>query len=84
MSGRPEPYRNRTKIWLESFDIKHKALFMRSDGDFRDDTIVKEELYRKFVLPDYDVAFVVDDRKKVVDMWRRLGLVCLQCAEGNF
>ena len=31
-----------------------------------------------------DVLFVVDDRQKVVDMWRDLGLVVLQPAPGNF
>ena len=28
-----------------------------------------------------DILFVVDDRQKVVDMWREEGLTCLQCAD---
>ena len=31
-----------------------------------------------------DIFMVVDDRQKVVDMWRSLGLICIQVAEGNF
>jgi len=27
---------------------------------------------------------VIDDRKQVVDMWRELGLVCLQVDKGEF
>ncbi len=45
---------------------------------------MKREIYAKYIAPHYDVTFVVDDRKSVVDMWRSCGLVTLQCAEGNF
>ena len=31
-----------------------------------------------------DVFLVVDDRNKVVDMWRSLGLTVFQVAEGDF
>lgn len=27
------------------------------------------------------ILFVVDDRQRVVDMWRKEGVVCLQCAQ---
>jgi len=30
------------------------------------------------------VKFVVEDRKRVVEMWRREGYTCLQVAPGNF
>lgn len=39
---------------------------------------------RKNIKDKYDVLFAIDDRSSVVDMWRDLGLVCLQCAEGAF
>lgn len=57
---------------------------MRKDGDFRKDSIVKEEIYREWIEPFHEVLFCIDDRKQVVDMWRSIGLTCLQCAEGNF
>ena len=31
-----------------------------------------------------DVFCVVDDRQKVVDMWRENGLTCFQVAPGDF
>ena len=31
-----------------------------------------------------DVYLVVDDRQKVVDMWRNLGLTVFQVAPGDF
>ena len=54
-------------------------------GDMRymPDEILKKKMLDEFVDID-DVLFVVDDRNKVVDMWRGLGLVVLQPAPGNF
>lgn len=46
--------------------------------------IVKEDAFRALVAPRYAVLGVVDDRTKAVRMWRRLGLICLQVAEGDF
>ena len=31
-----------------------------------------------------EVVGVFDDRQKVVDMWREIGLTCMQVAPGNF
>ena len=85
MSGRPAVYRTLTEDWLSKHDCDyHAELIMRGIGDYRKDCIVKEELYRKHVEPHYDVLFCVDDRRQVVDMWRSIGLTCLQCAEGDF
>lgn len=36
------------------------------------------------ILPQYRPLFFIDDRKRVVDMWRRRGLTCLHCANGDF
>lgn len=84
VSGRPEQYRKITREWLVKFGYASPLLFMRKDGDFRKDAIIKEEIYREHIEPDYEVMFCIDDRKQVVDMWRSIGLTCLQCAEGNF
>jgi hypothetical protein len=57
---------------------------MRAEGDTRKDSIIKEEIYRAEIENKYNVLFVLDDRNQVVELWRRLGLTCLQVAEGNF
>jgi hypothetical protein len=57
---------------------------MRKKGDRREDYLVKEEIYKNHIDQIYNVMFVLEDRKQVVDMWRRLGLTCLQCAPGEF
>ena len=84
ISGREERARDITANWLQSEGIPCDLLLMRSNGDYRSDEIVKEELFRRHVEPSYFVAGVLDDRDRVVQMWRRLGLVCFQVAEGTF
>ena len=39
---------------------------------------------KDFIKDKYRVLFVLDDRNQVVDMWRDIGLTCLQVADGNF
>lgn len=86
VTGRPERCRADTARWLlYECDLAHYqyALYMRKDGDFRADYIVKQEILDAHIDKDR-VLFVLDDRKQVVDMWRRNGLVCFQVAPGDF
>lgn len=85
VTGRPEEYRQLTINWLETYigDKTSYHLAMRKTGDYRQDYIVKQEIYDEY-LKDLDILFCIDDRQQVVNMWRRNGLVCLQCAEGDF
>lgn len=83
-SGRNGESEPQTKEWLNKHNIYYDELHMRKPGDNRDDAIVKEEMFDEFIRDQYNVLFVVDDRQRVVDMWRRLGLTCLQCNYGSF
>lgn len=78
VSGRDDDCREETEKWFENNDIPYDKLFMRETGDKRDDTIVKEEIYKKYIEPNYCVLGVIDDRPKVARMWRSLGLKTLQ------
>lgn len=84
MSGRDEDYRNDTVTWLANHGITYDFLYMRPSGDKREDSIVKRELYEKHIKNNYDVRCVLDDRNRVVKMWREQGLKCLQVADGDF
>jgi hypothetical protein len=58
---------------------------MRPFGDKRQDSIIKEELFWKFVAPKYDIEFALDDRQQVVDHTRDvLKIPVLQVAPGLF
>lgn len=75
---------NKTKQWLlDNFNYGFK-LYMRIAGDHRKDSIVKRELYEEHIKDKYNVLAVFDDRNQVVDMWRELGLLCLQVYYGDF
>lgn len=78
VSGRDDDCREQTEEWLEHNDIPFDALYMRKTGDKRDDVIVKEEIYKKYIEPNYCVLGVIDDRPKVARNWRQLGLKTLQ------
>lgn len=86
VSGREgtEVCRQKTLAWLDKHEVPYYDLMMRKEGDFRRDSIVKKEIYDTLIKDKFDVEFVLDDRQQVVDMWREIGLKCLQVAEGNF
>ncbi|AGY47133.1 polynucleotide kinase [Clavibacter phage CN1A] len=84
LSGRPEDDRQVTEDWLNGNAISYSGLFMRPSGDKRDDSIVKDELFEKHVAPKWNIDYAIDDRDRVVAMWRSKGLKCFQAAPGAF
>jgi predicted kinase len=86
VSGREgtDECRQKTLAWLDKHQVFYYDLMMRKEGDHRRDSIVKKEIYDTLIKDEFDVEFVLDDRQQVVDMWREIGLKCLQVAEGNF
>lgn len=83
-SGREDKFREKTTDWLKKNGITSPGLLMRPTGDTRNDAIVKQEIYENKIKGKYNVLFVLDDRDRVVKMWREQGLTCLQVAEGDF
>lgn len=84
MSGRDEQFKDVTRAWLTKHEVFFDEIWMRPNNDRRPDYIVKEELYDRYVLGQYNVKLVLDDRNQVVNMWRDRGLKCLQVADGDF
>lgn len=84
VSGRTDDLKNETLSWLERYAVPFDHLFMRKGHDFRPDNIIKLEIYENEIKDRFEIVFVLDDRQKVVDMWRLQGLVVLQCAPGDF
>lgn len=78
--------RRKTSNWLQ----KHTGIYsyelrMRPKDDFTPDEELKRawlnEVRNEYCL---EPVFVVDDRDKVVKMWREEGITCFQVAEGDF
>ena len=84
LSGREDSCREKTVIWLSTQGFSGFHLYMRKTGDHRKDCIIKKEIFDAEIKDKYYVEFCLDDRKQVVDLWRSMGLTCLQVAEGNF
>jgi len=83
VSGRDTRYKTHTVEWLRLNDIYYDRLIMRESSDHRPDHVVKES-FLDSLIDKKKVWFVLDDRKSVVEMWRKNGLRCLQVQEGDF
>lgn len=84
VTGRHKEHEDITKQWLRKHGIPFAGFYCRQNGDFRQDWEVKSEILDQILAKGHQVAFTVDDRNQVVEMWRRRGLICLQAAEGDF
>lgn len=84
VSGREDGCKAVTEQWLQDNQIPYDEIHMRKHDDNRDDRIVKKEIYEEWIKNRYNVRFVLDDRDRVVEMWRGEGLKVLQVAEGDF
>ncbi|UVF61250.1 polynucleotide kinase [Mycobacterium phage DuncansLeg] len=90
VSGRDDECREATEKWLNDHGIKFDALHMRPTGSVDNhgnklpDYLIKSALFDKHIRGKYNVRFVLDDRNQVVDLWRSLGLKCLQVQPGDF
>ena len=83
LSGRRDDTRAATERWLEEHGVPHHRLVLRPYDDRTPDHILK----RRWFHADYrkeDVLLALEDRSRVVSMYRELGVTCLQVAEGDF
>lgn len=84
VTGRPITHLRETQLWLNKEFVPFSALFMRPEGDFRKDYVVKKEILEQIRAEYGEPAFALDDRSSVVNMWRENGVPCLQVAPGDF
>ena len=78
VSARPKSAQADTLAWLKKNYVPFDALFcLRPDGDSTPDQELKRAWLHAYGKE--RILFVIDDRQKVVDMWRAEGLTCLQC-----
>ena len=85
-SGRSDKTETTTRVWLFDNDIPFHKLVMRPHKtmNFIPDEVLKKKMLDDASFDISDILMVVDDRQKVVDMWRSLGLIVFQVAEGDF
>ena len=85
LSGRSNKTEVATRSWLSKNKIPFNKLVMRNSktNHFTPDWVLKKNMLDE-QLDINDVFLVVDDRDRVVKLWRSLGLTTFQVADGNF
>jgi len=83
LSGRSDKTMKGTTQWLKKYDVPFDLLKMRGKNDTRPDEIIKKEFIVELAILE-NIFLILDDREKVVEMWRSLGLTCFQVNEGKF
>lgn len=74
------------QLSLIGFDSNHPRnwfLHTRAVGDYRNDAVVKLEMYNQHIRGKYNVSLVLDDRPRVIRMWQELGLPVLAARPGE-
>jgi len=84
VSGRSNECEAETMTWLIETGLPEAALYMRKEGDHRDDDVVKSELLDRILADGWQPIMAFEDRSRVVKMWRARGIPCAQVAEGDF
>ena len=85
-SGRSDRTRGMTETWLKENNLWNYTarVYMRKDGDFRNDSIVKDEMIDQ-IIEDYgklpDMWF--DDRPRVVRAVRKRGIFVFDVYQGE-
>lgn len=78
ITGRDESMRKATEDWLDNYWLAPTKLLMRESGDFRPTPEVKKEIFENYIKDKYYVDFVLEDNINCIEMWKDLGLTCLQ------
>ncbi len=89
VSGRTDKCFSETHQWLDKHlrepgEVGPIAidLLMRKYGDSRKDSIIKKEIYDNFIIPNYNILGVFDDRMQVCRMLYDNGIFCFNCNQG--
>lgn len=83
-TGRSEDDRSVTEQWLAKHDLKHHGVYMRPKRDHRPDFEVKRDLINQIWQEHGRPDLIFEDRSRNVEMFRSLGLQCLQVAAGDY
>jgi hypothetical protein len=80
VTGKPEKYRAKMLNWLSVQGIIPDALLMRPMGNDMSDAQLKPQLVIEYQGNLINILCAIEDRDKMVDAWRALGVTCLQAA----
>jgi predicted kinase len=82
LSGRDAAFREVTEGWWNGHGLAFDEFHMRPKGDTRMDAIIKYELFKEHIEPNYNVLGAFDDRPQVIRMWRTIGVPVIDVGNG--
>lgn len=81
LSGREDSCYNECVEWFAQHRVGYDELYMRATGDYRQDAIVKTELFDNHIRDRFNVLGVFDDRPQVCRMWRQINVKTFQVGD---
>lgn len=92
VTGRSNKFWSKTSSWLFKQRVENAALLMRPLTNFDSDAVLKPAMVRQYIeftcaLPgpwtDH-IALAIEDRDKMVEAWRNLGILTFQHCVGTY
>lgn len=74
LTARSKSCQANCETWLKANDIPYSDIFLRPDGDYSKDYVVKEKLLHDIIEKYGQPSFAVEDRPDVIDMFKRNGI----------
>lgn len=87
LTARSESGRAVTIKWLEKHHIRYNELILKPElyaNEKVSDDEFKEKVLDELLARNQKPFMVFEDRQRVVDMWRKRGIKCLQVQPGDF
>lgn len=83
VSARPDTYRQQTLEWLEKHYLSFAwTLIMRRGNDTREDSVIKKQILDTYFPDKTKIKCVIDDRPRVIKMWKDEGLEVIDVGDG--
>lgn len=74
-TGRMERHRALSIAWLGRHRVPYAHMWMRHEGDYRKDFVVKKQMFDD-ASQTYDIVHAWDDRPDIIDLWHFLNVPC--------
>jgi phosphoglycolate phosphatase-like HAD superfamily hydrolase len=70
VTARQEKWFYHTLVWLVEKEVPFDDIYMRTNGDFRPDYEIKQELLERIRAVGYDPILAFDDNPAIITMWQ--------------
>jgi len=83
LTGRDDKWAGLTSQWLHHHNVPYDVLIMRPETmRGQKGPIVKQALFDTQIRDEYDVEWAFDDMTEIIQMWKSIGVPCIQVNDG--